>query len=352
MKRPVVFSGIASVATLGGLAGLVTLRRITSRARRITQLDEYADENFDLLYSDRATEVRADDGVGLAVRQTGSPDAPLTLLFVHGFSNRMTSFHLQRTGLADRWGSTVRMAFVDIRGHGRSGVPTTASCTIEQLGRDVGAVVDAIAPHGRVVLIGHSMGGMAVLSAARQRPDLFRGRVAGVGILSSTAAGLAVSGLGRNLRNPLIGGFALATRSTPKLVEHSRVAAKTLIWPILHAASFRTPVSPSLVAFTNAMIDQTPVATIGSFLKALKLHDESATLPVLADVPALVLSGTGDMIVPFAGAAALAAELPLAEFVQVSGAGHMVHLEFPDVVNDAVERLVLRAADAESRDVG
>ncbi|KAA0022808.1 alpha/beta hydrolase [Antrihabitans cavernicola] len=314
--------------------------------------DPYEGEDFGLIDSDRGTEVRADDGVMLAVREAGPRDAPTTVLFVHGFSNRMTSFHLQRRDLHDRWGSSVRMVFVDLRGHGRSGTPSTESCTIEQLGRDIGTVIDALVPHGRIVLIGHSMGGMAVLSAARQRPDLFRQRVAGIGLVSSTAAGLASEGLGRNLRNPLLDGFAFAARSTPRLLEHSRVAAKTVIWPILHASSFRTRVSPTLVHFTNTMIDQTPVGTIGSFLRTLEVHDELAALPVLADIPVLVLSGSGDVVVPFSGAQRLATELPHSELVRVDGAGHMVHLEFPDLVNDAIDRLVQRSVDAQNHSVG
>ena len=46
-------------------------------------------------------------------------------------------------------------------------------CTIDQLGRDLYAVLEAVVPAGPVVLVGHSMGGMTVLALADQRPDLF-----------------------------------------------------------------------------------------------------------------------------------------------------------------------------------
>ena len=103
----------------------------------------------------------------------GSADAPVTVVFVHGYCLRMESWHFQRRQLERRWGAAVRMVFYDQRGHGRSGTPSVASCTIGQLGRDLDAVLRSVAPDGPVVLVGHSMGGMTILALARQRPELF-----------------------------------------------------------------------------------------------------------------------------------------------------------------------------------
>lgn len=336
--------GIASVAALGAVAGAHVVR---FRSRR-THRDLYADEDFGLIDAGRPSTVMAEDGVRLAVRESGSARAALTVIFVHGFSNRMTSFHLQRTLLAERWGPDVRMVFYDLRGHGKSGMPDTEHATIDQLGDDLASVIRTVAPRGPVVLVGHSMGGMTILAAARKYPELFGSQVAGIGLISTTAAGIARSGLGSTLRNPAIDGFRMAVRAAPGIVQFGRVAARTLIWPILHAASFRTEVSPSLAKFTYAMIDDTSVVTIVKFLNTLELHDESEALPVLAGLPAVIVSGDADMIIPFSGAQALADALPDSELVRVHGAGHMVHLEFPEVVNDAIDRLVQRVVAGES----
>ena len=335
---------IASAVSLGGLAVGVRMRR----AAHSRLPDSYIDEDFGLIDRDRASEVQTDDGITLAVREVGPREAALTVVFVHGFTNRMTSFHLQRRELHARWGASVRMVFFDLRGHGKSSTPAAGSYTIERLGQDLCEVIDAVVPRGPIVLVGHSMGGMSVLAAARQRPRLFHDRVVGVGLLSSTAAGLASEGLGRSLRHPLIDGFAYAARSTPKLLEHSRVVGRRVMWAIVHAASYRSHVSPTLVAFTNAMIDETPVGTIGGFLRALEHHDELEALPVLVDIPVLILSGTDDVVIPFSGAVRMAGELPNSELVRVDGAGHMVHMEFPDIVDDAIDRLVQRAQTWES----
>ena len=57
----------------------------------------------------------------------------------------------------------------------QDGVPVT----IDQLGRDLKAVIDAAAPEGPLVLVGHSMGGMTVMALADQYPELIRERVVG-----------------------------------------------------------------------------------------------------------------------------------------------------------------------------
>ena len=72
------------------------------------------------------------DGVDLAVREVGPEDAPLTVVFSHGFCLRMGAFYFQRARLTEQWGAQVRMVFYDQRGHGQSGggsagVPTPSS---------------------------------------------------------------------------------------------------------------------------------------------------------------------------------------------------------------------------------
>lgn len=339
LNRLGLFGGVAGVAAIGTLAGLNAVKAATTRRGP----EIYASEDFTVLSRDRSRVVTTEDDVPLLVREVGPDDAPLTVIFVHGYCLRMESWHFQRTQLAERWSDTARLVFYDQRGHGESGSATAESCTIAQLGRDLAAVVEATAPSGPVVLVGHSMGGMTILAMARQFPELFDDRVIGVGFLATTAAGLNKSGLGRNLNNPVIDAFRLAVRTAPGVVQQARGAARAIISPILRAASYGTEVSPRLVEFSDGMLSDVSVVTIVNFLESLELHDESEALPVLGDVPALVLCGDADMIIPLTSSKALAAALPRAELVRVRDAGHLVELEFPQVTSDAIDRLVRRA---------
>ncbi|WXG71695.1 alpha/beta hydrolase [Rhodococcus sovatensis] len=311
--------------------------------------DPMATENLELMDADRGSIVVADDGVPLAVREVGPSDAPVTAIFVHGYCLRMSSWHFQRQALEQEWGSKVRMVFYDQRGHGRSGTPSPESCTIEQLGLDLDAVIRSVTPRGHLILIGHSMGGMTILSMTRQKPDVVRERVIGVALISTTAAGLAETGLGRSLDNPVVDAFRLAVRTSPGVVQFGRGAAKKLIAPVLRAASYGTRVSPRLVDFSQQMIDDTSVITIVNFLKTLELHDESDALVELARIPATVVCGDDDWIIPFDSSVALADALPAAEMVRIRQAGHLVQLEFPDKVNAALTRLGTRALQLKAK---
>ena len=58
--------------------------------------DAYRGEDFALLEADRGCVVTTPDGVPLIVREVGPITAPLTVVFAHGFCQRMGAFHFQR----------------------------------------------------------------------------------------------------------------------------------------------------------------------------------------------------------------------------------------------------------------
>ena len=334
-------AGAAGLSAVGAVAGASAARNWGKRKKFA---DPYAGEDFNLLEADRGCVVTTADGVPLMVREVGPVDASLTVVFAHGFCLRMGAFHFQRARLEQRWGTQVRMVFYDQRGHGQSGEAPPESYTVAQLGRDLETVLKVMVPRGPIVLVGHSMGGMTVLSHARQFPQRYGNRIVGAALISSAAEGLSRFPLGEILQNPALEGARAAVRYAPKLVHRGRGAAAGVLRPILRTASFGDDrVSASLVAFSEDMIHDTPVATLVEFLHALEIHDETAALPTLAKVPALIACGDRDLLTPLEASEAMAAELPDADLIVVGGAGHLVQLERPDVINDALVRLVERA---------
>jgi pimeloyl-ACP methyl ester carboxylesterase len=334
-------AGAAGVSAVGTIAGVTVAR---SMARRAEIDDPYVNENFETLDGDRSYLVTTPDGVPLAVREVGPTDAPLTVVFAHGFCLRMGAFHFQRMRLSDEWGPQVRMIFYDQRGHGRSGEAPPETYTIAQLGMDLEMVLQVIAPRGPIVVVGHSMGGMTVLSHARQYPQRYGNRIVGAALISSAAEGVAKSPLGEILNNPALKAAQFAARSAPKLVHRGRNATRSVIGPILRAASYAdVDVSPSIVAFSEEMMLETPIPTMIEFLHALEVHDETAALPTLAEIPTLVVCGDHDLVTPDEYSKKMADALPESELVIVAPAGHLVLLSKPDPVSDGLVRLVKRA---------
>lgn len=334
-------AGLAGLVAVGTGAGVSVARSV---ARRIADEDPYLGEDFELLDADRSVVVTTPDGVPLAVREVGPPDARLTVVFAHGFCLRMGAFHFQRARLAEQWGDQVRMVFYDQRGHGLSGDAPQDTFTVAQLGRDLESVLAVMAPRGPVVLVGHSMGGMTVLSHARQYPQRYPNRVVGAAVIASAAEGVSRSPLGEVLRNPALEAARFAVRYAPQTVNRGRGAARSIIGPVLRAASYGDEkVSRSVVAFSEKMMHETSMTTMVGFLHALEVHDETAGLKTLAKVPTLIACGDHDLLTPMEYSREMAVALPRSELVVVEGAGHLVQLEQPEVIDDALVRLVERA---------
>ncbi len=334
-------AGAAGLAAVGSVAGVSVARAVT---RRTTDDDPHRGEDFGLLDADRSYVVTTPDGVPLAVREVGPVDAPLTVVFAHGFCLRMGAFHFQRARLTAQWGPQVRMVFYDHRGHGQSGDAPSDTFTVSQLGQDLEAVLAVMAPRGPVVLVGHSMGGMTVLSHARQYPKRYGNRIVGVALISSAAEGVSRSPLGEILRNPALEAARFAVRYAPKAVHRTRGAARSVIGPILRAASYGDEkISPSVVAFSEKMMHDTPIATLVGFLHALEVHDETPALKTLAKIPTLIVCGDRDLLTPKEYSESMAEALPKSELLIIGGAGHLVQLEQPELVDDALVRLVERA---------
>ncbi len=272
-----------------------------------------------------------------------------TVVFTHGFALNLDSWHFQRLALRGHY----RLVLWDQRGHGRSAVGPRGSSTIETIGSDLGRVIDAVAPRGPLVLVGHSMGGMTIMALAGRRPDLVAERVVATAFVGTSAGGLADVPW---VRNPLVSRvvhrIAPAAVSTlarrPELVSRTRRLGSDLEQILVRRYSFASPVPASLVRFAAEMISATSIEVVADFLPAFDLHDEREALAALAETEVLILGGAQDAMTPPEHSDELALLLPQAEHVVVQDAGHLVMLEHPEVVDRAlftlIERGLLRAA--------
>ncbi|WP_084385511.1 alpha/beta fold hydrolase [Rhodococcus sp. WMMA185] len=301
----------------------------------------------------RRLTVWTDDGVPLAVRDFGSPDAATTVVFVHGHCLRTESWWALRRQLVRFWRGDVRMVFYDHRGHGASGEAPAATYTIDQLGRDLGTVLNAVAPHGPIILVGHSMGGMATLSYARQTPSVIGSRVVGMALISTASCDLGEVGLGRHLRSPAVSLFRTAVRRAPRMMHGSKRLGRAVCAALARAVGARDRViDPRLSVLVAAMANTTSVVTMSSFLESLLGFDERHSLAALADIPSLILCGSVDMLTPFEHSAAMASMLPASELVSVDGAGHSVIFERATEVALAIIGLIDRITHGDAGVIG
>ena len=288
--------------------------------------------------------VPSDDGTEIAVEILGDNHPGPTLVFIHGWTFSSRSWHYQRM-LAERH----RLVLMDHRDHGESGSGPREHRTIEQIGRDLYAVLQATCSGKDVVLVGHSMGGMTIMSLAAQHADLFgpTGPVKAVALLDTSAKRPEEHTFG--LRGPMAKVFlkqwasSLALMvSDPEKAERARRSGSAISVRISGFLNLHRKSDRRLARFTEAMSAATKAQVVGDFWADLDVHDKLKALEALADVPTLVIVGVADRLTPVTDARVIAAAVPGSQLLELERAGHCAMLERPEAVNAALLDLVAK----------
>ncbi|WP_426246821.1 alpha/beta fold hydrolase [Nocardioides sp. LHG3406-4] len=339
---------LGAAAGAAGIAVAGTAVRVAQRQRVIARRGAGQDTPFGSLRSDPLVVV-ADDGTDLHVEvdepsirgSRAAPDPqPLTVVFAHGYALNLDCWHYQRAAYRGR----VRSVFYDQRSHGRSGRSPVNHCTVEQLGEDLLRVIEATAP-GPVVLVGHSMGGMGVISLAQHHPELFGDKVVGVALLSTTAGGLDTGRLlfpvlPLGLSGRLVGRAVSALGRGHRVVDLLRSRGRDLAEVVTDDFAFGRDAPRDHVDFVVDMLDATPFSVVADFWPAFATLDSFDHLGALAQVPTTVIAGTDDKIVGIGHSRRLHARIHGSSLLEVEGAGHMVIIERPDDVAAELDDLL------------
>ncbi len=237
------------------------------------------------------TQVTTSDGIRLNVETHGPPDpARPAVVLVHGWTCSVPFW----APVIRELDGEFRVVAYDLRGHGASEHPPAGGCSVEALAGDLEAVLEHAVPPGQsAVLAGHSMGGMAIMAAARREP--VRSRVSGVLLASTGAADLVAEALAI----PFSGFLpALATAQHWLLTSAAPLGPATGL--SRHLLSYLTlgPGATAELAAANAAIiqacDRRARSAWGHVLATLDVTAGARSL----DVPAHVLVGTADRLTP------------------------------------------------------
>lgn len=336
---------VAGVIAAGAAVGVLAERALIKRSARFDHADEWLGS-----LRGEVRELVTADGSALHV-EVDEPDDPaagdLTVIFCHGYALNQDSWHFQRKALR----GTARLVFYDQRSHGRSTKAEFDTHHIDQLGNDLAAVIEAVAPHGPIVLVGHSMGGMSVMAYVQAHPDEIGSRVRGVALVATTAGGVRANTLG--MPGPL--GRLVQSWAPPIaefLAEHEQLVAgwsdSDLGLLLTRIYSFGSPASDQAGRFVARMLAETSLEVVADFLPALHEHDKHEMLHLFQKAELLVIVGAADRLTPPALSEEIVAAVPGAEFAVLGDSGHMVMLERPDEVSELLLSLIERVR----RDLG
>jgi len=322
-KRALVATGIAGAAVAGGMIGRTVLN---ARRRRD---DPEAHEQLSLLPPEDLGPVRSFDGTELAVRAAGDPSAPV-LVFAHGFSLDLTSWHYQWTGLSDRF----RCVLFDFRSHGRSRRASSGDLSPMAVGHDLAAVLDAVASDRRAVVVGHSMGSMAMLAMAESRPDLYAGRVAGAVFAGAASNDLLRGAMGSvtELLRPRLGSIRQAASRVNRVRRYVLASPVDVGHMVARMTQFGPHASPHVVDYVVGLAARAPSEVWTDGLAGLMDMDLRHALRHVR-VPALVIVGEQDRVTPPSSAVALAGDLPDGRLEVLEGAGHIPMMEAHEEFN-------------------
>lgn len=271
------------------------------------------------------------DGTVLAIVEAGPADSPATIVLQHGWTQDHTSWE----DVAERLATTYRVVSFDSRGHGRSDAGPRGTATLEQLADDLAEVIEELAPDGPIVLAGHSLGGPVLLGLAERHPEIVFERPTGIAMVATSA-----SDIGRDILGLPLAVTTLVSAAVPAVTRLRRLsrAPRNTRYPRVIEEFVRLGLyGPGEGTRANRSRTARQVArshpeTTAALVPALMQHDRLAMMPLLEDVPTLILGGTKDALTPIAHSRAMADALPQAKFVVYSEAGHMLPYERADEV--------------------
>ncbi|MFL6060106.1 MAG: alpha/beta fold hydrolase [Marmoricola sp.] len=285
--------------------------------------------------------MRTFDGLRLDVRTYGPEDAPVTAVLSHCWTLNQADWNYQVRDLQREFGHRIRIVTWDHRGHGQSDPAPKADSTITNLARDMADVIEQYAPQGKLVLAGHSIGGMTMMALAEQRPEIFD-RVVGAAFVATSSGRLDTVTLGLPEMGPFLRAQIprmLAFRSRT-LTKRARRRAPIIERRIVRNFLFGRPLRLVDTALTVEGIINSPASTMVGFYEDCMHHERTAALKVYDGISTHVLVGTRDVLTPPEHARRIAESVEGAILTVVPDAGHMLPLERDELVSGVLVRLI------------
>lgn len=253
----------------------------------------------DALFAHSASD-RREGLVGLAA-------AKPTLVFLHGIGGRASGWAAIQQACAQAGYASLAW---DMPGYGDS--PMIEPCTFDGLADALAALMDAQQLQ-QAVLVGHSLGGMVALQMWARHPE----RVAGL-VLAASSPGFGQGS----------GDFQkafIAQRLAPLEAGQSMAEVAQILVPTMVAPGYD---GPGLAQAKACMGSITPAAYKAA-LSALVQFEQRSALPTIT-APTLCIAAEHDRTAAPTVVQRMAEKIPHAQYLCLSGVGHLLTFEQPD----------------------
>lgn len=301
-----------------------------------------------LAHVDRHTIVES-DGIKIHTFMVGpAENAAATVVFIHGFTLAADVYYMQVDYLRACY-PQVRSVLIDARGHGATGKVSPELCTIEGTANDVVAAIREHAPTGPLILVGHSLGGLTALNLVKRADSELRERIVGMVLVATSIESLSTQGIPQVLASPLADNVKNVVEAAPNDAQKFRQYSTKFLAPTLATAVFQRDINDEVIDFHAAMIHETPLDTFVGFFDDLQEHDELDAAPALKGFDGYVLAGELDDVTPISQADRICEVWSGARLQIAEGAGHMLPLEAPGILNNAISNILDALSERENQ---
>lgn len=251
--------------------------------------------------------------IAVTYTQSGSGEP---VIFIHGLAEDHHTWHVQQQAL-----NQFHSFAYDLRGHG---LTTVGQCdgTLAQLGNDLLAFIEKVT--GPAIVVGFSLGGAIALWATAERPDLIKKSI----VLGTSSV------VGRSAVQFYEDRIATAA-DTGSAAFKEAMGADTAAGLSREHESLDQIVAARLAAVGNGL------GYVNAARAMMRLHVEPLTPRLsLIKTPVVVIGAEHDKFCPQKAASIILDALPEAEFLAIPDAGHLMNVDNPDAVVEALHEVL------------
>jgi pimeloyl-ACP methyl ester carboxylesterase len=266
------------------------------------------------------------DGTALHLEIYGPPDAP-PLLVTHGWGVTSAQWYYLIQNVGERF----RLVVWDLPGLGRSTRPAQPEYSLDMMARGLDAILTFLGPRP-VILVGHSIGGMILLTLCRLFPDTLRRRVCGMVLAHTTYTNPVRTTAKRRL-------YTVLQKPVLEPLLHLTIWLSPVLWLLnvlsyLNGSAHHSTARQSFagtqtrqqVTFVTRCVLHTSPAVLARGMLGMLRYDATATLPTIG-VPVLIVTGEQDTTTLPDASAFMQASILGAQLTTLAPAKHQGLLE-------------------------